>query len=277
MTRPRRWTGRVRGFLGVLSVLLLGAAGSGAAPALSALVALSALPASLPVTPGPPVTGPKSSYQLSTERFPDGETIVLRWNPCQTITYKVNVTALPRALRPVVLAEVRTAVGRLAAASGLKFGYRGTTSEVPRSSSLERQSAEIVIAVTLPSRTDFPLGGKTLGYGGRSWYWWWSTSGSRTVYGAAITRGFVVLDAARLRSLPVGFGRGAHRGNLMLHELGHAVGLDHAGSRAMLMYPELAVGAPDGYAAGDRAGLRRLGRAAGCQSLPATLPSRDLS
>jgi hypothetical protein len=264
----------LRGVAGVLSVLVLGAAGAGGAPAASAV---SGFGASLRVTPGPGITGPGSGYQLATERMPDGKTLVLRWNPCQTITYKVNVAALPASLRPVVLAEVRTAAGRLAAASGLTLAYRGTTSQVPRSTTLDQQSAEIIIAATTRGQTDFPIGGRTLGFGGRSWYWWWYDDGTKVSYGAAVTRGFVVLDAAGLGSLRPGFGRGLDRGNLIMHELGHAAGLDHAGSRASLMYPELAASAPDGYGPGDRAGLARLGRAAGCVTIPVQLPSPDLT
>jgi hypothetical protein len=260
--------------LGILMVLAFGAASTGAAPAVEAMTGLGAR---LTVTPGPAVTGPSAGYRLSTERMPDGRTVLLRWNPCQSITYKINVGALPSRLRPAVLGEVRSAFGQLAKASGMRFSYRGTTTEVPRSGNLDRQSAEIIVAVTTPSRTDFPIGDGTLGYGGRSWYWWWRDSGSGIRYGAAITRGFVVLDSAGVRGLQGGFGRGVDRGNLVLHELGHAVGLDHAGARASLMYPELSSASPKGYAAGDRAGLARLGRRAGCLSVPVQLPSPDLS
>jgi len=50
--------------------------------------------------------------------------------------------------------------------------------------------------------------------------------------------------------------------NLYLHELGHAVGLDHVHSTRQAMYPSL-----DGvsaYGAGDRAGLARLGHLRKC-------------
>lgn len=283
--RGDRWRGRfrrlpqgrflrVRTLLGVLMVLMLGTAGTGAAPAVEAMAGLGV---TLTPTPGPAVTGPHASYALSTERMPDGSTVVLRWNPCQTITYKVNVAMLPSRLRPVVLGEVRSAFTRLAKASGLRFAYRGTTSEVPRSSGLDAQSAEIVVAVTTSSRTDFPIGGGTLGYGGRAWYWWWHGAGARMTYGAAITRGFVVLDVNGVRGLRAGFGRGLGRGNLILHELGHAVGLDHAGATASLMYPELNSSSPNGYAVGDKAGLAKLGRRAGCLSMPVALPAPDLT
>ncbi len=221
-------------------------------------------------------TSANAAYRLSRTRLPDGRQVVLRWNPCQTITYAVNVSALPPGSRAAALAEVRTAVGRLSARTGLRFRYRGRTTQVPRSSRLATQSAELVVAFTSPSRTDFPIGGSTIGYGGRLWYWWSMPAGGRTVYGAAIVRGFVVLDAAGFARLRAGFGPGANRGNVLLHELGHAVGLDHTALRSTLMYPQLRAGGPNGYAAGDRAGLARVGRRAGCIAVPPTLPARDL-
>jgi hypothetical protein len=255
-------------------VVLLGAGGTAAAPAVEAMTGPGA---TLRVAPGPAVIGPRASYRLSTERMPDGRVVVLRWNPCQTITFKVNVAVLPSRVRPVVHREIRSAFGQLAKASGMRFVDRGTTSEVPRSTNLDRQPAEIVVAVTTAGRTDFPIGGGTLGYGGRSWYWWWHDSGRQVRYGAVIARGFVVLDSRGIRGLRAGFGRGLGRGNLLLHELGHAVGLDHAGARTSLMYPELSSNSPNGYAAGDRAGLARAGRRAGCVPVPVRLPAPDLS
>lgn len=276
--RPGRVVLTLAGGLAVLSAL------TGSVPDRSALAGTAAITAraSSGVTSGgASATGSVSvggtAYRLSTRRLPNGRQVILRWNPCQTITYRVNVAAVPRATRARVLAETRSAVSRLSTATGLRFRYRGTTSEVPRSGSMTRQSAELIIAVTTPARTNFPIGGSAIGYGGRVWYWWSRTSGSSTVYGAAITRGFVVLDVAALRRLRPGFAAGQSQGNLLLHELGHAVGLDHAARRSSLMYPQLLTSAPNGYAAGDRAGLLRVGRRAGCIAVPRDLPTRDLN
>ena len=46
---------------------------------------------------------------------------------------------------------------------------------------------------------------------------------------------------------------------MILHELGHVMGLEHVDDPVQLMYPE--IDAPDGLAAGDLFGLRELGRA----------------
>ena len=45
---------------------------------------------------------------------------------------------------------------------------------------------------------------------------------------------------------------------MILHELGHVMGLEHVDDPRQLMYPE--IGTPDGLAAGDLNGLYELGR-----------------
>lgn len=52
-----------------------------------------------------------------------------------------------------------------------------------------------------------------------------------------------------------------------LHELGHVMGLDHAGTSRQLMYPVLPANLTD-LQAGDLTGLSRLGRSAGCVVMP---------
>ena len=54
-----------------------------------------------------------------------------------------------------------------------------------------------------------------------------------------------------------GFGAGQSRGNLLLHEPGHVVGLDHVSNPSQQMNTSGARRAPKGYAAGDRAGLAK--------------------
>jgi hypothetical protein len=139
------------------------------------------------------------------------------------------------------------------------------------------QSAEIVIAFTTPTRTTYDLTGAVLGEGGFSYAWAGRTVNGRTTYYLAIQRGFVVIDTPQMLKQTIGgFGAGARRTNLLLHELGHAMGLQHVTDTHQQMYPTLHSTSPSGLATGDVTGLTKVGRSAGCLTT-AYLPLKDLS
>lgn len=243
-------------------------AGLAAAAVLGAAIATSA----------PTGASAAASYKLSYGSLPNGSKPVMRWNGCQTaITYKVNLSAVPTASRSTYLSETRTAVSKLSQLTKIPFSYKGTTSEVPRPGSMTKQSAEIIIAWTTPSATTYALGGSILGQGGYYFSWSSRTVNGVTKYHYATQRGFVVLDTPQVRSqLSGGFGAGARRSNLVMHELGHAVGLQHVEDTSTQMYPSLRSSSPSGYSLGDAAGLTKLGRQAGCLAT-SYLPLKDLS
>jgi len=224
------------------------------------------------LTPTLFVAGPADAalplYALHYLTLPNHKVVVLRWNPCRAHTYKVNVAAVPAASRNAVLAETFYAMRVLAARTGVPFTYRGQTAEIPQINSYARQSAELIIAYTIPGRvghkTNYNLAGAIAGMGGYSGGWRSVSNGVTTTYSAGISKGMLVLDTPDLMRLSPGFGAGRHRGNVLLHELGHVVGLAHVNNARELMYPAVAAYTPNGFAAGDIAGLRRVGRPAGC-------------
>jgi hypothetical protein len=84
--------------------------------------------------------------------------------------------------------------------------------------------------------------------------------GSTTL--AATKAAVIALD--RTNKLPL---TGAVSWNTtILHELGHAMGLDHVSNSRQLMYPMLQRNLY-GLQSGDKAGLYKLGRASGCINL----------
>lgn len=224
-------------------------------------------------------TSTKAPYKLYYVTLGNKAKAVARWNPCQTITYKVNLASVPKSKRTKALSATKTAVARMAKASGMRFAYKGSTSQVPQpGSNPAKQSAELVIAWTSPSKTRYPLGGWTAGYGGSNVQSWSETKNGKTVHGAAITRGYVVIDspdALNTRTFSQSTGKGANVVNLLSHEIAHSLGLMHVNSATQLMNPSLSRSTPDGPAAGDRAGLTKVGRPAGCISVPSWV-STDL-
>lgn len=203
-----------------------------------------------------------------------------RWNPCQVIGYRVNLAGAPAK----ALDDVKIAIANVARTTGLKYLYRGTTRVIPGASSAflspYPKDTQLVIAWVRPGTSKhLPSSSDYVGYGG------WLSVGRATKVGGGsyypITQGFVVLD--RNRAMPTGFGLGDANGlqgtwgQLVMHELGHTVGLTHVSDKTQLMYPYLQYRAA-AWGLGDLGGLYNLGTRLGCfpaSSLPrAGAPSR---
>jgi len=214
-------------------------------------------------------------YRVHSWKDPDGGAHRVRWNPCQTITYAVNLKLAggTTAARSRALKDVRSAFDRASSRTGLKFAFAGRTTELPKDASgrtwSDRQkAAEIVVAWVDQSRAKYRSNllskvgsGYASGVGGwmlRGWV------GDKGHWQAAVGRGFVVINAAHNPRYKSGFGAGVTRGALLLHELGHALGLDHVGSTNELMYPTMLRREHSNYKAGDSQGLVKVGRRLGC-------------
>lgn len=213
-------------------------------------------------------------YAVHSWKDPGGELHRIRWDPCSTTTYAVNVRQAggTAAARARALADVKEAVRRAAARTGLTFKFAGTTREVPRDAGdtgwADRQrAAELVIAwvdqrhAATRSNLLIPEGSRyASGTGG----WVWKAWMVRNQWNLAIGRGFVVINSGDNHLYKPGFGAGYTRGALLLHEIGHALGLDHVGATSQLMYPRMLDRDSTGYHRGDRMGLKKVGEPLGC-------------
>jgi hypothetical protein len=180
---------------------------------------------------------------------------VTRWNPCDGV---IRVRVNPTGGGTGALQDSITAIKALAQATGLKFTYDGTTTFIPTKTNGARQPAHIVISWATRLQSNL-LGVGAIGQGG------WRSSGSSLDglrWTWKITQGFVIVDKAT--KVTPGFGRGATRGALLLHELGHAAGLGHTNDAPQVMYPSLRSTSYASWGSGDRAGLKALGAAKGC-------------
>ena len=151
---------------------------------------------------------------------------------------------------------MEAAFASLSSATGLKFVNDGTTTEAPtkerRAYLPNRYSPKrwAPVLVAWSDEQSFPnLAGYLAGIGGPS-----------TVYASSNTAvyvsGIMVLDRAQL-SAEAEPDRAAVRA-VILHELGHLVGLDHTADRSQLMFSESQFNVRD-YADGDRRGLAVMG------------------
>lgn len=221
---------------------------------LNAVLIAAGLPTITIAAPAPPIA-PTGDYVLSYGTV-NGVKQVIRWNPCAPIGWRLNAPGASATL----LATINTEFGQLAGATGLTFRYDGTTTFVPRSDNISAEPDDLVVTIAPRTSTDIFDGSPgAIGYGG------WDAR-TTAADNWEIVKGYVILDAAAVSDLPAGVQAAQSAGTLVLHELGHAVGLQHAAKPIEIMYPALNSQTPQTYSADDRMGLALVGHGAGCIS-----------
>jgi len=202
-------------------------------------------PATVPPETVPPETVPPETVAApatSSYAFlgfdPTGSPI--GWSSCAPIPYQVDFNGAPQT----AVQDVATAISDLSAASGYTFTYEGTTSDMPgpvrANEAMAGQVAPLLIAFLNSSS------GEERGTGGVEWA---GPAGGRE----KVVYGYAIIDSS-VEASP-GYGPDAFEGAILLHELGHAMGLAHPPDPNEIMWPTIVDGGPRNYEAGDRAGL----------------------
>ena len=203
-------------------------------------------------------TAGSSSFRFDT--LIDGRPV--RMDPCAPIRWSSSTARGPVG----GVAVLKEAVARVAAVSGTTWTYVGPTAAEPGTRLLPRAPAAsyppVVLGWSDASRSDLLARTQpsTLGVTQTQWFGMAYADGTRR---AKAVGAVVALD--RTERLPL-------RGGLSwktvaLHELGHAMGLDHVEDNSQLMDTGLSRTLTD-LQAGDRNGLIRAGRAGGCVRVP---------
>lgn len=231
------------------------------------LVVLAAISSLVVAQPGvaQAAAGSAKSYAFMSQS--QGSGLVARWNPCGgAIDYRVNLDRAPKGS----LSEVKTAFGRISAATGLTFRYAGTTSVIPQASKgfngRYPAGTEVVIAWVNPGKHSkwLPAGARALGMGGGSWRSAYTANGADAL---KMIEGAVVLNAPAVGKMKRGFGAasGGVTGAVLMHEIGHAIGLAHPAQndKSQIMYHTI-TSKKAVWGAGDLVGLNALGKKSGC-------------
>ena len=185
--------------------------------------------------------GRSSDYAILHTDF-EGDPIT--YDPCRPVHYVINPSGGPTDY----LSFVEPAIRKAQAATGLKFVYDGQTDDTWATRGSVTRSEPVLISFS--SSMDSSADPDAVGLGGSTWM---------TVDGRSqphyLTGRVELLSTWFARESAVN-GTGAEE-SVVMHELGHVLGLGHAQHRNEVMYREAHRQVE--YGPGDLSGLARLG------------------
>jgi Matrixin len=202
------------------------------------------------------------SYSFLAETFVDGERVPIRWNPCQPIVYQTNLAAAP----PGMAAAIDRAVGQASLASGIPIRSTGSTRRDLRNAVRQGFTVDALRSIYRPVLIDVVSHERfrSLGEPRRVVAFAHPQEGTGDFHNQYVA-GYVVID---------GGARYAPSGRwsmelIVMHELGHLLGLGHVEAPDELMYseevaPRTAPNQISTWGPGDLEGLRLLGAEQGC-------------
>ena len=199
------------------------------------------------ILPKPSPVGGSGGYTVLAER--GGAPVT--WDPCEPIHFVVR----PDNQIPGGRVALDQAIDEISKETGLYFVDDGATTEAPSESRSAYQPDRYgqnwaPVLITWSDESEYPgLAGDVVGLAGPI-----SVGGKD----ARIVTGEVVFDAADLTKIEAGPDGMTYVHDVLLHELGHLVGLGHINEPSSIMNPVTQLPLA-GYSAGDRRGLAALG------------------
>ncbi len=193
------------------------------------------------------VVTPHGQGRFRFARTQPGSREPVSYNPCRPIHYVVNPVGAPPDYRDLV----QQAVAEVARATGFEFEYDGTTDDRDFEHRGGLSHSPTPVLIGWATADEVPgLAGDIAGLGG-------SASVERTPDHDTYVTGMVALDAevfSRVDRQPGGF---EQLRAIVMHELGHVVGLAHVHDPSELMYDDNL--GRTSFGPGDLEGLARLG------------------
>ena len=205
----------------------------------------------VPLGTPPPRPEGEGGYAFSAEQ-PNGRPVT--WDPCRPIRYVVRPDNQP----PWGPAALDTAIAEISRTTGLRFINDGTTDEAPDDDrpayQLKRYGdrwAPLLITWTSASESN-ELTGDVGGRGGAVEVYDADGGGASRYVSGGLEIDVQDMLRAEREGAPVGL-----RQTLLLHELGHVVGLGHVNDARSVMHESSDV---TKFSPGDLRGLHDLGR-----------------
>jgi len=170
------------------------------------------------------------------------------WASCGPVPFLVSTGSADPELSTTLILEAREAFARISALTGVTYVYAGVSTDHPASSwavSPVRvagyQHVPVLIGWVPVTGTDLLAENQ------------WAATSRFSDRATGVVSGVVALNEDQMSGLDSGFESGASRGVVLLHELGHLSGLDHAESG--LMSPVVEPGGPTGFTPAEQAML----------------------